>query len=302
MNDSPIGLIGVGLLGMALAERMLAGRLEVVGYDLAAGQLEKLRAAGGALAPSAAAVASRCDVLVVCLPDSDAVAELLAQIESSLRANALLIDATTGDPERTAALAARLATKQIGFVDATIAGSSEQARSGAAVVICGGEQHDFQRAQAVLASWSEKRFHVGPAGSGARLKLIVNLVLGLHRAVLAEGLSLASACGIPPAAALEVLQATPAYSTVMETKGERMLAREYLPPQARLSQHHKDVRLIRELAARHQAITPLSDLHEDLLQRAIELGYGPADNSAILEVFRASALAAAVGSNSGPNS
>ena len=81
------------------------------------------------------------------------------------------------------------------------------------------------------------------------------------------------------------LEVAAAYSTVMDTKGQRMVARDY-QPQARLAQHHKDVRLICELAWRHGAQAPLSELHEELLARAIELGYGEADNSAIVEVFR----------------
>jgi 3-hydroxyisobutyrate dehydrogenase-like beta-hydroxyacid dehydrogenase len=116
------------------------------------------------------------------------------------------------------------------------------------------------------------------------MKLVVNLVLGLNRAVLAEGLSLAAACGIDLAGALAVLQATPARSNIMEAKGPKMVSGDFSPV-ARLAQHLKDVRLIRALAERHGAATPLSDVHEDLLQRAVELGLGEADNSAIIRVF-----------------
>jgi 3-hydroxyisobutyrate dehydrogenase-like beta-hydroxyacid dehydrogenase len=207
-------------------------------------------------------------------------------LAGALSAGTLVIDATTGDPEATVALAARLAQQEIGYVDATIAGSSEQARQGDAVVLCGGTDDDYGRAEGVLGTWSERRFHVGPAGSGARMKLVVNLVLGLNRAVLAEGLSLAGACGIDPASALAVLKSTPAYSIVMDTKGAKMVAGEYEPPQARLAQHAKDVRLIRELARRQGGMTPLSDVHEELLRRAIERGYGERDNSAVMEAYK----------------
>jgi 3-hydroxyisobutyrate dehydrogenase-like beta-hydroxyacid dehydrogenase len=116
------------------------------------------------------------------------------------------------------------------------------------------------------------------------MKLIVNLVIGLNRAVLAEGLALARACGIEPAAALNVLQVTPAFSAVMETKGQKMIARDYAP-QAKLAQHAKDVGLIFALASRHGQATPLSDIHAELLARAIELGWAEADNSAIIEAW-----------------
>jgi 3-hydroxyisobutyrate dehydrogenase-like beta-hydroxyacid dehydrogenase len=284
MSDKPIGLIGVGLLGTALAERMLGAGWRVLGYDLAPPQLDRLEQLGGERAAELRAVASDCSTIVLCLPDSKVVGSVVDRLNDGLRSGQLFIDATTGDPDETASLASRLAEIGVGYVDATIAGSSDQARQGEAVAIIGGSEEDVQRAEPVLASWSSRRFHVGPAGSGARMKLVVNLVLGLNRAVLAEGLALARACGIDPAAALEVLRATPAYSAAMQSKGPKMVARDYTA-QARLAQHHKDVRLILELARRHGSRTPLSQVHEELLRRAIELGFGEADNSAILEAF-----------------
>lgn len=280
MSNSPIGLIGVGLLGTALAERMLAAGHAVLGYDLDPGRLQATDAAS-----SACEVASRCSTIVLCLPDSHVVASVIEQLSDELRSEHLLIDATTGDPDDTSRLAAALRQRGIGYVDAPIAGSSEQARRGEAVVLIGGEPADVEQAEPVLAAWSDRRFHLGPSGSGARLKLVVNLVLGLNRAALAEGLALAEACGIDPAAALDVLKATPAFSAVMDTKGPKMVARDF-SPQARLSQHLKDVRLIRDLAGRVGAATPISDVHQELLERAVALGLGDADNSAVFGVYR----------------
>jgi 3-hydroxyisobutyrate dehydrogenase-like beta-hydroxyacid dehydrogenase len=287
MQTPPIGLIGVGLLGSALAERMLNGGLEVLAFDLAPAALKSLRQLGGKPTRSAVEVASRCQTIVLCLPDSAQVAAVVSEIREQLPEGALLVDATTGDPDETAALADRLAERKIGYIDATIAGSSDQARRGEAVIIVGGHDADVDDAKPVLDCWSQKQFHVGPPGAGARMKLVVNLVLGLNRAVLAEGLSLAAACGIAPQVALDVLQATPAYSAAMDTKGPKMVRGDFTPV-ARLAQHLKDVKLIRELAARHAAAVPLSAVHEELLERAVELGLGEADNSAIIRAFAAS--------------
>lgn len=284
MPQPRIGLIGVGLLGTALAERMLAANLGVFAFDLDPARRQPLEQLGGRFAADAQEVGGGCQTIVLCLPDSAIVARAIDGLADSLRAGALLIDATTGDPAATAALAARLQQREIDYVDATIAGSSEQARRGEAVVIVGGESAAVAKAEAVLQSWSDHRFHVGPPGSGARLKLVVNLVLGLNRAVLAEGLSLAIACGIDAAQALEVLKATPAYSAAMDSKGPKMVAGDFTPV-ARLAQHLKDVRLIRGLAMEHAASTPLSDVHEQLLLKAVELGLGDADNSAIIRAF-----------------
>ena len=283
MRQSPIGLLGVGLLGSALAERMLAAGYAVAAFDLDARRLEvmpQLRAAD-----SPANVAARCRTIVLALPDSRIVAQVVRDIGNAMLAGTLVIDATTGDPDDVVRLADELRRRQIAYVDAPLVGSSQQVRRGEGVVLIGGEAAAIDEAEPILQSWSDRRFAVGHSGSAARLKLVVNLVLGLNRAVLAEGLAMAERCGIAPAAALAVLKATPAYSAAMDTKGPKMVARDF-SPQARLSQHLKDVRLIRELASRVGATTPLSAIHAELLSRAVALGLGDADNSAILEVFR----------------
>ena len=172
----------------------------------------------------------------------------------------------------------------IHYLDATIAGSSAQVRRGDVIVMIGGDGTAVQACDDLLRTFAKQSFHLGPCGSGARMKLVVNLVLGLNRAVLAEGLAFANACGVDLAAALDVLQAGPAFSRVMETKGRKMLERNF-QPQARLHQHLKDVRLILAEAAKHGAKTPLSAVHRQLLEALDAAGYGDEDNSAIVRAF-----------------
>ena len=114
------------------------------------------------------------------------------------------------------------------------------------------------------------------------MKLVVNLVLGLNRAVLAEGLSFARSVGLDPTSALNVLRQSPAATIVMQTKGEKMVTGDFTP-QARLRQHLKDVRLILEQSP--AARTPLSELHAELLQSLVDQGYGDEDNAAVIRAF-----------------
>src|SRR5207249_1490057 len=120
------GLIGIGLLGTALAERMLAAGLEVVGFDLRPESRDRFKELGGKAAAAAIAVAKACRQIVLCLPDSSAVERVVNDIAPSLEAGTLLVDATTGDPDATVELGTGLRQRGIGYVDATIAGSSEQ--------------------------------------------------------------------------------------------------------------------------------------------------------------------------------
>lgn len=284
MDNKTVGLIGLGLVGSALAERFLAAGFAVVGHDLDAARCDDLRERGGTVADSAVGVARASRRIVLSLPDSRIVDAVIAGIRPLLSPGTIIVDTTTGDPEPTAALGASLANDGVAYVDATIAGSSAQVRSGEVLVIAGGTAEGFATSRELLDTFAARAFHVGPWGSGARMKLVVNVVLGLNRAVLAEGLALARSCGLDPAAALEILRAGPTYSRVMDTKGAKMLAGDFTP-QARLAQHLKDVHLILQMGDKCGAKLPFSALHRGLLEGLAARGYHDADNSAIIRAF-----------------
>lgn len=281
---SRVGLIGVGLLGTAIAERLLAAGFDVIGYDLAPDRRRALEQLKGTAVSTPGEVASSCDRLILSLPTSEVAERVVAEIRGYLAAGTIVIDTTTGEPEQMAAIGAGLEQCGGHYLDATVAGSSDQVRRGESVLMIGGDRAVLASAAPVLEAMAPRQFHVGNVGSGARMKLVVNLVLGLNRAVLAEGLNFARCCGLNLATVLDVLRAGPAYSTVMDTKGAKMLTGDFVP-QARLAQHHKDVQLILKQGATCQAPLPLSTLHEQLLQCACELGFAAADNSAIIKAF-----------------
>jgi 3-hydroxyisobutyrate dehydrogenase-like beta-hydroxyacid dehydrogenase len=269
-----IGLIGVGLLGSAIATRLSAAGYQVLGYDLV-----PERRLG---AVSAQEVAQKCKTIIFCLPTSDVVAQVLAGLK--LSQGTVLIDATTGEPVTMMATGLRLAKTGIDYLDATVLGSSRVVRNGAAVVMAGGRREVFDAASPLFRTFASQSFYLGSYGAGARMKLVANLALGLHRAVLAETLTFAQACGVSPSDALQVLKAGAAYSRVMDEKGEKMLNHDF-SVEAKLSQHLKDVRLILAEAAAKRAKTPLSQLHRQLLERLDAAGYGDLDNSAIIMAY-----------------
>jgi 3-hydroxyisobutyrate dehydrogenase-like beta-hydroxyacid dehydrogenase len=195
------------------------------------------------------------------------------------------MDTTTGEPAQSAALGERLAARGVRYLDAPISGSSEQTRRGEATVIVGGPRETFEACADLWRVMGAKTFHVGPCGSAARMKLITNLVLGLNRAALAEGLAFAEALGVSPAAALEVMTGSNAYSRAMDVKGRKMVERDFTV-QARLSQHLKDVRLMLQAAGEAGVALPLADTHRRLMELAEAAGLGDLDNCAIIEILR----------------
>ena len=279
-----VGLIGLGRIGLAVAERLIAAGHTVIGFDLSEDARLKLAELGGVRTASAIEVAEEADILWLALPDDSVTVAVLDEIESQLRPDQIIADLGTGDPLNAASLALRLSKWGVRFLDATISGSSVQVRRGDVLVMIGGEESAVGVCQRLFETFAWQVRHIGPSGRGAWMKLVTNLVLGLNRAALAEGLAFGEAVGLDPETVLAVLRDSMAYSRIMDTKGPKMVARDFAP-EACLSQHLKDVRLIREAAERAGQELPLSTEHQRLLELAESLGLGHLDNSAILEAW-----------------
>lgn len=284
MTRKKVGLIGLGLLGSAMAERFLNAGFDVVGFDIARSRNQDLACSGGRAVDSADEVVATCNRVVLSLPTSVEVADVLDEVANPLRSGLIIVDTTTGDPEQVAGFGERLAKIGIDYLDATVGGSSKQVLAGDVIVMVGGMPSVFEECRDILDSFARQSFYVGPCGSGARMKLALNLVLGLNRAVLAEGLGFARKFGLDPSATLDILKAGPTYSRVMDTKGQKMLERDF-STEARLSQHLKDVRLILSAGADCGAAMPFSLVHQNLLERLEADGLGDEDNSAIYQAF-----------------
>jgi 3-hydroxyisobutyrate dehydrogenase-like beta-hydroxyacid dehydrogenase len=283
-----IGLVGIGLVGTALAENLLAAGYDVVGFARTPASRARLTRLGGRVVSAPAEVASEATRVILSLPDSDVVEQVVAGPGGLLAASGslrLVLDTTTGEPERTEALAAQCAADGVMFVDAPISGSSEQIRRRQGVVLVGGDRAAYEACLDLIRSVAERHYYLGSPGAGARAKLASNLVLGLNRLALAEGLVFAERLGLDLCAFLAMLKATPAYSCAMDVKGEKMLRGDFAP-QSRVVQHHKDLRIILEYAARARQELPLARLHKTILERAMDAGEGELDTSAVIQVLR----------------
>ena len=279
-----IGLVGLGLVGTAMAERLLGEGSDVVGFDVDSARCEQLEKLGGQALGSAAEVGEQAERIVLSLPDTNVVVQVVegpAGILEAATPPKYIIDTTTGDPDETAALAQRLAGRGIGFLDGPFSGSSQQLGDRDVVFMVGGDKAAFDDCKDIFRALGEKIFYLGASGNGSKAKLASNLILGLNRLALAEGLVFASRLGLEPKGFLELLKVTPAYSAVMDVKGKKMLDGDFTP-QARLRQHHKDVSIILKYAQKLGQNLPLSKTHSDVLEKAIEAGDGGLDNSAVI--------------------
>lgn len=286
VQSQTIGIIGLGLMGSVLVQRLIGEGLCVVGYDIDESKADALKALTKFdCAKDAKAVFAIADDIILCLPSHEQVAEVIQENEFSIRPNSCLIDVTTGKPESARSLSRKLQASKIDYVDATISGSSAQLERGEIIWMVGGAEGSVHRVRPILEPLGQRFFHIGPSGQGSVMKLVTNLVLGLNRAAIAEGLSFAEMHELDLQLTIEVLRSSAAYSRMMDTKADKMIERDY-QPQARLAQHQKDVRLILEECSDHDITLPLSVAHNEILNKAIEQGLGELDNSALIEVLR----------------
>lgn len=283
--EKSVGIIGLGLLGGGVARRFLEENLPVIGYDLEETQREGLTRIGGTVATSLKTLAQQAHLIFTCLPDHRALETVIEEMDPFLDGISAIIDLSTGSPEAMETLGKTLEQKGVAFLDGAVCGSSKALGNHEALILVAGPERTFSKNRRYLEMLGKSIFPVGAWGNGSRMKLVVNLALGLNRAVLAEALAFAESQGLDLDTALQILQQGPSASKAMEQKGQKMLSREYTP-EARLSQHLKDVRLILESGKAENLTLPLSHLHEHLLEAAEKSGWGSFDNSAIFEIFR----------------
>ncbi len=270
-------------MGEVYARRLVAAGFAVIGFDIDPAKTERL-AALGARAGTLADIARDCDPIVLAVFSTDQVEDVVENALLPAAQGKIVLATSTADPDRIAALGARVGGV-LRFLDAPVSGTSEQVRAGEGVGLIGGDPAIAAAAAPVLDVLFPKRFHVGGLGDGGRAKLAVNLILGLNRLALAEGLVFAASLGLDPAAFLKVAQSSAAASQVMQTKGAKMVAGDFAA-QGRVRQHLKDVHLMLDQARKRGQTLPALQVHADVLEACMRHGEGDADNSIIIEEIR----------------
>jgi len=287
MNDSPVAVIGLGLMGEVYARRLLDARIPVIGYDIDPSKRDRLAAIGGRSVDSIAELAKPARCIIIAVFSTDEVEDVIEQHllpalgEGSKK---IVLCMSTCDPDKVSALAERV-PRGIRYLDAPVSGTSEQVRRGEGVALVGGDVAILAEVKPLLDILFARSFHVGKIGDGGRAKLAVNLILGLNRLALAEGLVFAERMGLDPAAFLEVARGSASYSQVMDTKGPKMVRGDF-SPEGRARQTLKDVHLMLSQAMALGQRLNMLEVHEDVLQACVRAGEADMDNSVVIREVR----------------
>jgi 3-hydroxyisobutyrate dehydrogenase-like beta-hydroxyacid dehydrogenase len=288
MTASPVAIIGLGLMGEVYAQRLIDARIPVSGFDIDPARRARLKDIGGTPADSIAALAKPARCVLIAVFDTAQVEDV---IENHLLpalgngSNKIVLCMSTCDPDQVAALAARVIPRGIRYLDVPVSGTSDQVRRGDGVALIGGDATIADEVADIFDALFARRFHVGKVGDGGRAKLAVNLILGLNRLALAEGLVFAERLGLDPAAFLDVARGSASYSQVMETKGPKMVRGDF-SPEGRARQTLKDCRLMLAQAAAAGQPLKMLELHAEVLEACVKAGEADLDNSVVINEIR----------------
>ena len=286
--SAPVAIIGLGLMGEVYAQRLLDAKIPVSGFDIDPARRKRLAEIGGRPATAIAELAGPARCIIIAVFNTEQVEDV---VENHLvpalgeNSNKIVLCMSTCDPDRVAALAKRVIPHGIRYLDVPVSGTSEQVLRGDGVALVGGDMATAGEVNDVLDALFARYFHVGKIGDGGRAKLAVNLILGLNRLAVAEGLVFAEKLGLDPAAFLEVARGSASYSQVMETKGPKMVRGDFVP-EGRVRQTLKDVRLMLDCAAAAGQKLSMLEVHADVLEACVRAGEADLDNSAVIREVR----------------
>lgn len=272
-----IGVFGLGLIGTALVSRLIAAGVTVRGFDPDPDGMARLRDRGGQTV--AADQVWDADCVISAVFSTDQLAEL---IDAAPHGNDTpLISVSTCDPSLMPRVAADASKKGLELIEAPISGTSADLANGDAILLVAGDRAAAERLRPIFETLARKNFHVGAIGNGNRAKLAINLVLGLTRAAVAEGVVFAKAVGLDPEEFLDLALQSAASSKVMASKGPKMVARDFAPL-GRVAQSAKDFGLIRDAAVGAGQGLPMAERYLEILADSLGNGEGDLDNSAVL--------------------
>jgi 3-hydroxyisobutyrate dehydrogenase-like beta-hydroxyacid dehydrogenase len=289
--NGTVGIVGLGLMGTALSERLIGAKVPVVGFDIEPARCGKLKALGGLVATSVHELADRSRAIIVAVYSGEQVEALFGELGSGAgSACSTVVCTTTCAPDEIARLAQRATDLGIPFVEALISGTSSQVREGAATALVAGETGVIDTIERLLRIICPRSMCVGKIGNASRVKLAINLI---NRAALAEGIVFAECLGLDGQTFLKAARESAAYSRVMDSKGDKMLARDF-QPQSHLSQTLKDAELILKEAQRQDLHLPMTLTQAGLLRTAIALKGPDRDSAAVIEAIRRRAASSEV--------
>jgi 3-hydroxyisobutyrate dehydrogenase len=283
-----IGFLGLGAMGMGMATTLVRAGFTVKGYDINPQAGERFAAAGGASAASAAEAASGVDVLILMVVAAEQAEEALfgaGGAATGLPAGALVMLCSTVAPAYARQTGARLNALGLEMLDAPVSGGVARAAEGRLSIMASGSPAAFARAEPVLDVLAERVYRLGDeCGQGSTVKMVNQLLAGVHIAAAAEAMALGVKAGVAPQQLYEVISNSAGSSWMFQNRVPHMLAGDYTPLSA-VEIFVKDLGIVLETGKAQRFPLPLAATAHQMFLMAAAAGYGRLDDSAVVKVF-----------------
>ncbi len=290
-NSPTIGFIGLGAMGMGMARSLLRAGFDVHGYDVNPAAAEAFRTNGGKAAESAADAASQAGILIIMVLNAEQADDTLfgsGNAAAALQAagsSPLVMLCSTVSPAYAQRTAQRLAGMGIAYLDAPVSGGTTRAAEGALSIMASGSPAAFEQAAPILDALAENVYHMGDVpGRGSAMKLVNQVLAGIHTAAAAEAVAFGAKLGIDPKQAYDVICNSAGASWMFENRVPHILADDYTP-QSAIEIWIKDLGIILDAGTENRFPLPLAATAHQLFMMAAAAGYGRLDDSAVVKVF-----------------
>lgn len=286
---NPVGVIGLGNMGGAIAQNLLLAGFDVIGVDPDPKRIEPFTSAGGSVAQTPAEVAELCDIVITSLPNVGALEQVVNGSGGLVEARAGIICVETSTFPIGAKTAARdtLADKGITLLDCTVSGTGSQARQRDIVLYTSGPADAVETCRPVFEAVSKAAPRVGDFGAGSVMKFVSNLLVAVHTVAAAEALTLAVKSGVDAGTALENISVGAGNSRMLEVRGPLMVSGEYDIGSATLDTLTKDSEIILDFATKQDCPLPLLSTAALYLRSAAAQGLNEQDPAVVREVLGA---------------
>ena len=282
-----VGVIGLGIMGGAIAKNLAAAGWQVIGFDIAKDRCDEAKHAGVEIAHDAVAVAAKATNILVSLPKPEALAATVDALGAATLPRRVIAELSTFSIEdKTQAEAALRAAGHV-MLDCPLSGTGAQARTKDLIVYASGDAQAIQGLMPVFADFSRQAHDLGSFGNGMKMKFVANLLVAIHNVASAEAMVLGIKAGLDPAQILKLISAGAGNSRVFELRGPMMAEDRYDGDNVtmRISTWQKDMKVIGEYAASVGCPTPLFSACEPIYRAALSTGYGEQDTAAVCAVL-----------------
>ena len=280
-----VGVIGLGIMGGAFAQNLLAAGFRVIGFDTAPDRRRALARAGAEIAVDAADVARKVRTVITSLPSPAALAATASAIAKAKAPRCVVVEMSTFALEDKAKAEAVLRKAGHVMLDCPVSGTGAQAKTKDLVVYASGGAAEIKKLRPMFAGFTRAVHDVGAFGNGSRMKYVANLLVAVHNVASAEAMVLGLKAGLPPQLIFDLVKTGAGNSRVFELRAPMMVKDDYTDVTMKISVWQKDMDVIGGYARKIRVPTPMFDASSKIYEQALKAGHGAEDTAAVCAVL-----------------